>query len=95
MTLEMLWYDTVGETLSQRHADGTTNAASASRAPTPLGLRSQANFESVGAPGQPQVSTPPHGQHKRPQRVAAVSCARLRGDDAIAGPSAPAQRRQG
>ena len=58
MTLEMLWYDTVGETAPARHAAGTTNAAGASRAPTPLGLRSQAIFESVGATGQPDSSTP-------------------------------------
>ena len=42
---------TVGETPSQRHADGTTNAASASRAPTPLGLRSQAILNPLAAPG--------------------------------------------
>ena len=62
MTLEMLWYDTVGETPSQRHADGTTNAASASRAPTPLGLRSQAIFESVGCPLGAKLKHPTNGK---------------------------------
>ena len=89
VTPERLWSTLLVSRPPARHADRSTNAAGASRAPTPSGLRSQAIFESVGATGQPNSSTSSHGQHQRPQRVAAVSCARLGGDDAPAGPPAP------
>ena len=89
MTLEMLCTTLLVRRAPARHAAGTTKAASASRAPTPLGLRSQAILNQLAAPVAPNSSTPRHGQQQRPQRVAAVSNQSFGGDDAIAGPSAP------
>ena len=62
MTLEMLYATLLVRRAPARHAAGTTNAASASRAPTPLGLRSQAYFESVGCPLGAKLKHPTNGK---------------------------------
>ena len=50
MTREMLCTTLLVRRAPARHAAGTTNAAGASRAPTPLGLRSQAILNQLAAP---------------------------------------------
>ena len=58
MTPERLCTTLLVRRAPARHAAGTTNAASASRAPTPLGLRSQAILNQLAAPVAPNSSTP-------------------------------------
>ena len=58
MTLEMLCTTLLVRRAPARHAAGTTNAAGAAERPHAPGPRAEALFESVGAAGQPNSSTP-------------------------------------